>query len=114
MNLTAFTWKLEKVNKDRIRLVVWTAPGYAGQLARQLAGWNARKKNLSSVVLRVPRCMHDLVRRMGAPEEFVRLLEEYADCWKVGRRGVQVGAEVKQRRRDLVQRLMEGPPGSIS
>ena len=109
IDITAFCVKLEKVRFDRIRMVIYCAPGWGGELAQALKHFGARKKTPSCAVIRRPSNIHAAAAQLGMPEDVQLALVAYVAAWRGARRGVVVQEAAYQARRLAVS----GIPGLI-
>lgn len=98
IDISPFCSKLQRVAPERVVLHLFTAPGFAGDLARALSKYGARRKNASCVVVRKPSSVAKLARELGLEGPLCDLIDAYAVPWSGGRKKLFVTPAVRRAR----------------
>lgn len=98
IDISPFCSKLQRVAPERVVLHLFTAPGFARDLARALSRFGARRKNNSCVVVRKPASLAKLARELGLEGPLCDLLDAYAVPWSGGRRKLFVTPAIRRAR----------------
>lgn len=105
LDLTQFCWKFDRVSPDRLRLVVYCAPGYGAALASALGHYGAKQKNDHAVWVRRTKPLIALLRKIADPS-LQGLVEQYAQAMDLVKRGRPYGDVERAARVRAVDDLM--------
>jgi hypothetical protein len=113
-NLTAYCWRLEERRPGALRLNVFCARGWAGDLAKRFRARGiegARARRSSCVVADRPGAILALARHLAPPGEFLGALERWAGlCPPPPQPGEALPREVSTERAALARRVLELGP----